>query len=197
MPASSLPVSRRRLLAAASAATAIGLLRFAPEAAATDGPGSYTANWSSLDQHPPAPAWFQDAKFGIYYHWGVFSVPAYGNEWYPRNMYIGGSNENKHHIATYGDPSVWPYNNFIDGARDKAGDYVQFAPKLAYQDGSWEPNAWAQLFRARAPSSPARSPSTTTASPCGTAAPTRGTRSSTAPDSTSWGCTRRPSADRG
>ncbi|GGS91401.1 alpha-L-fucosidase [Streptomyces cinerochromogenes] len=147
MTSSSLPISRRRLIAAAGAATAFGLLRFAPEAAATDGPQSYTASWSSVDQHPPAPAWFQDAKFGIYYHWGVFSVPAYGNEWYPRNMYVGGSNENKHHIATYGDPSAWPYHNFIDGARDKAGNFVQFAPKLASQGGKWDPDAWARLFK--------------------------------------------------
>ena len=48
---------------------------------ATAGPSSYTPSWSSVDQHPPAPEWFQDAKFGIYYHWGVFSVPAFGNEW--------------------------------------------------------------------------------------------------------------------
>ncbi|CAG6395907.1 alpha-L-fucosidase [Streptomyces cocklensis] len=148
MSSSSAPISRRSLLAAAGAATAFGLLRFAPDAAATDGPGSYSASWSSVDQHPPAPAWFQDAKFGIYYHWGVFSVPAFGNEWYPRNMYIGGSAENQHHIATYGDPSSWPYNNFIDGARDKAGNFVQFAPKLASQGGNWDPAAWAQLFKA-------------------------------------------------
>jgi alpha-L-fucosidase len=140
--------SRRQLLTAAGAATAAGLLRFAPEAGATDGPSSYSASWSSVDQHPPAPAWFQDAKFGIYYHWGAFSVPAFGNEWYPRNMYIGGSAENQHHNATYGDPSVWPYNNFIDGARDKAGNFVQFAPKLASQGGNWDPAAWAQLFKA-------------------------------------------------
>ncbi|MGW2613443.1 alpha-L-fucosidase [Streptomyces sp. NPDC001500] len=148
MSPSSPPLSRRRLLAAAGAATAAGLLRFAPEAAATDGPTSYTPSWSSVDQHPPAPAWFQDAKFGIYYHWGVFSVPAFGNEWYPRNMYIGGSAENRHHIATYGDPAAWPYNNFVDGARDKAGNQVQFAPRLASQGGSWDPDAWARLFKA-------------------------------------------------
>lgn len=148
MSSSSAPISRRSLLAAAGAAGAMGLLRFAPDAAATDGPGSYSASWSSVDQHPPAPAWFQDAKFGIYYHWGVFSVPAFGNEWYPRNMYIGGSAENQHHIATYGDPSSWPYNNFIDGARDKAGNFVQFAPKLASQGGKFDPDAWAQLFKA-------------------------------------------------
>ncbi|WP_225849834.1 alpha-L-fucosidase [Streptomyces sp. HPF1205] len=149
MSDSSLPISRRRLLAsAAGAATAFGLLRFAPDAAATTGPSSYSASWSSVDQHPPAPAWFQDAKFGIYYHWGVFSVPAFGNEWYPRNMYISGSNENNHHKATYGDPSVWPYNFFIDGGRDKSGNFVQFAPKLTSAGGNFDPNAWASLFKA-------------------------------------------------
>jgi alpha-L-fucosidase len=148
MSSSPFNISRRRLITAAGAVTAAGMLRFAPDAGATDGPASYTASWSSVDQHPPAPAWFQDAKFGIYYHWGVFSVPAFGNEWYPRNMYIGGSAENQHHNATYGDPSSWPYHNFIDGARDKAGNFVQFAPKLVSQGGKFDPNAWAQLFKA-------------------------------------------------
>jgi alpha-L-fucosidase len=147
MSSSSFTVSRRRLLAGAGAAATLSLFRL-PAASANSGPQSYTASWSSVDQHPPAPAWFQDAKFGIYYHWGVFSVPAFSNEWYPRNMYNSGSIENQHHIATYGDPSVWPYNNFIDGARDKAGNFVQFAPKLASAGGSWDPNAWAALFKA-------------------------------------------------
>ncbi|GAA3295899.1 hypothetical protein GCM10020218_077890 [Dactylosporangium vinaceum] len=113
---------------------------------ATAGPQSYTAAWSSVDQHPPAPEWFQDAKFGIYYHWGAFSVPAYASEWYPRNMYNSGSNENNHHKAVYGDPSVWPYHNFINGARDKAGNFVQFAPKLRAAGGNFDPDEWAQLF---------------------------------------------------
>ncbi|MFL6112238.1 MAG: alpha-L-fucosidase [Catenulispora sp.] len=147
MPSSS-PISRRTLLAGgAGAATAFSLLRFAPEALANSGPQSYTASWSSVDQHPPAPTWFQDAKFGIYYHWGAFSVPAFGNEWYPRNMYNSGSAENQHHIATYGNPSSWPYHNFVLGANDKSGNYVKFAPKLVSAGGKWDPDAWAQLFK--------------------------------------------------
>jgi alpha-L-fucosidase len=126
-------------------AAAAGLLR-AGTASATAGPGSYTPTWSSVDQHPPAAEWFQDAKFGIYFHWGVFSVPAFGNEWYPRNMYVGGSSENNHHKAVYGDPSAWPYHNFVNGARDKAGNWVQFAPKLKSAGGSFDPAEWAQLF---------------------------------------------------
>lgn len=148
MPSSPHPLSRRRLLTTAGitgAAAVTGVLRFGV-AQATTGPSSYTASWSSVDQHPPAPEWFQDAKFGIYYHWGVFSVPAFSSEWYPRNMYNNGSAENNHHKSVYGDPSVWPYNNFITGARDKAGNFVQFAPKLTSAGGNFDPNAWAQLF---------------------------------------------------
>lgn len=137
--------TRRRLLAISGLTAVAGLVRVRM-VWATQGPASYTPTWPSVDQHPPAPEWFQDAKFGIYFHWGVFSVPAFANEWYPRNMYIGGSNENRHHIATYGDPSAWPYHNFINGARDKAGNWVQFAPKLRSAGGNFDPGEWAQLF---------------------------------------------------
>ncbi|MEU0533249.1 alpha-L-fucosidase [Amycolatopsis tolypomycina] len=142
------PISRRTVLAAAGAVTAASLVRFAPGAGATEGPSSYTPTWASVDRHPPAPAWFQDAKFGIYYHWGVFSVPAFGNEWYPRTMYVSGSSENNHHKQVFGDPLAWPYHNFINGANDKSGRFVQFAPKLTSAGGRFDPVAWAQLFKA-------------------------------------------------
>ena len=145
MSSSTSRFNRRRLLVAAGAAAATGLLR-PGIVLATEGPSSYTPTWPSVDQHPPAPEWFQDAKFGIYFHWGVFSVPAFANEWYPRNMYVSGSNENRHHVATYGDPSAWPYHNFINGARDRAGNWVQFAPRLRAAGGNFDPNEWAQLF---------------------------------------------------
>ncbi|HJP79031.1 MAG TPA: alpha-L-fucosidase [Pseudonocardiaceae bacterium] len=134
------------LIGAAGAAATAAAGRYLAVPAAIAAPGTYMPTWSSVDQHPPAPEWFQDAKFGIYHHWGVFSVPAYDSEWYPRNMYISGSAANRHHIATYGDPSSWPYNNFIDGARNKAGQFVQFAPKLKSAGGNFDPNAWAELF---------------------------------------------------
>ncbi|KAJ8318677.1 hypothetical protein KUTeg_003768 [Tegillarca granosa] len=41
---------------------------------------TYLPNWESLDQRP-LPPWYDEAKIGIYVHWGVFSVPAYGTEW--------------------------------------------------------------------------------------------------------------------
>ena len=108
---------------------------------------TYTATWASVDTHPAAPEWFQDAKLGLWYHWGVYSVPAYGSEWYPRNMYNTGSSEYNHHMATYGDPKGnWPYHNFINGANNKAGVYTKFAPKLKSQGGNFDPDEWAQLF---------------------------------------------------
>jgi alpha-L-fucosidase len=145
-PSSSFRPSRRGLLVAAGGAAAGGLLLRVGTAQAAAAAQGYTPDWPSVDQHPPAPEWFQDAKFGIYFHWGVFSVPAFANEWYPRNMYAAGSGENAHHIATYGDPSVWPYHNFINGADDLAGNHVQFAPRLASEGGNFDPEEWAQLF---------------------------------------------------
>ncbi|EFL30120.1 alpha-L-fucosidase [Streptomyces viridochromogenes DSM 40736] len=140
-------LNRRHFLAGATsvaaAAVAAGALGSGIAHAA---PSTYTPDWNSVDRHPPAPEWFQDAKFGIYFHWGAFSVPAYDNEWYPRNMYQAGSNANKHHIATYGQPSAWPYHNFIDGARDLAGNVVKFAPKLKSAGGKFDPEEWVQLF---------------------------------------------------
>jgi alpha-L-fucosidase len=113
----------------------------------------YQPAWASVDQHNPAPEWFQDAKFGIYFHWGVFSVPAYENEWYPRNMYNTGDGAYSHHVATFGNPftnsptkQFFPYYYFINGATNLAGQFVQFAPRLKSQGGNWDPDAWAQLF---------------------------------------------------
>ncbi|MEU9919005.1 alpha-L-fucosidase [Streptomyces sp. NPDC051001] len=140
-------INRRQLLAGATAVTAAvlaGGVLGAGRAQAVS--GAYPPDWNSLGQHPAAPEWFQDAKFGIYFHWGVFSVPAYGSEWYPRAMYKVGNPVNTHHVATYGPETEWPYHNFIDGAKDRAGNHVQFAPKLRSAGGKFDPDEWAQLF---------------------------------------------------
>jgi len=99
-----------------------------------------------VETSSPVPEWFKDAKFGIYFHWGVYATPAFSNEWYPRNMYIQGSAEYKHHTQTYGDVAAWPYHHFIIGARDKKGRFVQFAPRLKSEGGEFDPEEWAQLF---------------------------------------------------
>ena len=68
---------------------------------------AYTADWESLAKHKEAPEWFRDAKFGIYFHWGVYSVPAFGSEWYPRNMHLKGRREHAHHAET--SPTAPPH----------------------------------------------------------------------------------------
>jgi alpha-L-fucosidase len=111
-------------------------------------PPKYTADRESLRQVNPVPEWFKDAKFGIYFHWGVYSVPAFANEWYPRNMYGENSRENLHHIENYGHPDEWPFHYFITGAEDKHGNFKQFAPRLKSEGGNFDPQEWADLFAA-------------------------------------------------
>ena len=106
----------------------------------------FLPSFASLEKANPVPEWFKDAKFGIYFHWGVYTVPAFANEWYPRSMFIKGSPENRHHTEVYGDPAQWPYSNFITGAKDKQGNVVQFAPRLKSEGGKFDPEEWAQLF---------------------------------------------------
>ncbi|MCH8978261.1 MAG: alpha-L-fucosidase [Armatimonadetes bacterium] len=87
----------------------------------------YQQNWESLSRHIEAPEWFRDAKFGIYFHWGVYSVPAFGSEWYPRNMYLKGSNVNKHHIEKWGDPAEFGYEKFVPMFRAEKFDADEWA----------------------------------------------------------------------
>jgi alpha-L-fucosidase len=105
----------------------------------------YEPTWASVDRHVSAPEWYQDAKFGIFFHWGAFSAQEY-DHWYPRDMYMNGSATHTHHLETYGDPFTdWGYENFIEGKMDKAGNWVQFAPKLKSKGGAWDPTEYAQL----------------------------------------------------
>lgn len=74
--------------------------------------GPFKPDWESLLQFQ-MPEWFKQAKFGIFIHWGVFCVPAFGNEWYSRNMYVQGSPEYEHHVKTYGPQKDFGYKDFI------------------------------------------------------------------------------------
>lgn len=92
--------------------------------------GPYCADWESLAAHC-TPAWYTNAKFGIFIHWGVYSVPAFGKEWYPRDMYIEGSPEYEHHKAVYGDQKNFGYKDFIPMFKAK----------------KFDANAWVRLFK--------------------------------------------------
>lgn len=74
--------------------------------------GRFKDTWDSLEQYE-VPMWYKRAKFGVFIHWGVYSVPAFGSEWYSRNMYIQGSREYEHHIKTYGEHKDFGYKDFI------------------------------------------------------------------------------------
>lgn len=74
--------------------------------------GPYKDTWESL-QNKHIPNWFKQDKFGIFIHWGLYSIPAFNNEWYPRNMYIEGSEEYEYHIKTFGKHKDFGYKDFI------------------------------------------------------------------------------------
>lgn len=92
--------------------------------------GPFEPTWESLKNYR-VPDWYQDAKFGIFLHWGVYSVPAFQNEWYPRNMYLQGEPAYEHHRRTY-------------GPQDKFG-YKDFIPLFTAE--KWDPSQWANLFK--------------------------------------------------
>ena len=92
--------------------------------------GPFQDTWESLSAYQ-VPAWYKAAKFGIFIHWGLFSVPAYANEWYTRSMYIQGTREFEHHVKTYG-----PQKDF--GLKD-------FIPMLRAE--KFDPDEWTTLFR--------------------------------------------------
>ncbi|MCR9062694.1 MAG: alpha-L-fucosidase [Cytophagales bacterium] len=88
----------------------------------------YREDWDDIAKKYETPEWFKDAKFGIFIHWGVYSVPGYGSEWYARNMYIdensttsyhgnkgkkGPTDDYLYHVKTYGHPSKFGYKDFI------------------------------------------------------------------------------------
>ena len=95
---------------------------------ASDGP--FRPEWQSLATYQ-VPDWYKDAKFGIFIHWGLYAVPAFGSEQYPRAMYTEGSKIYKHHLETYG-----PLNKF---------GYKDFIPM--FQAEHYDPAAWARLFQ--------------------------------------------------
>ena len=99
---------------------------------------TYEANWASLDTRP-TPSWWQDAKFGIFVHWGPYAVPAFAptaddkvyecySEWYHGRLLGGKEAFAKHHAEHYGKA---PYGNFA----------------AAFKAENFNPAAWAELFR--------------------------------------------------
>lgn len=122
----------------------------------------YQDNWESLGSYE-VPEWYKDAKFGIWPHWGVYSVPAYRGdsaaEWYGRFMHCvekGPANHPKkndpeviinahydsrglktaeHHRETYGSPAEFGYHDFVEQWKAEKFDPDEWA-ELAVDSGA-------------------------------------------------------------
>ena len=94
--------------------------------------GPFQPNWKSLENYK-VPDWYQDAKFGIFIHWGVYSVPGFGNEWYPRRMYDVNDRGKiqERHIATFGPLTQFGYKDFIP----------------MFKAEKFDPTEWARIFK--------------------------------------------------
>jgi alpha-L-fucosidase len=89
--------------------------------------GPYQPTWESLRDNWHVPAWFNEAKFGIFIHWGLYSIPARLNEWYERHMY---TTDVEWHTEHYGPPDKFGYKDFIP---------MFTVPR-------YDPDEWASLF---------------------------------------------------
>lgn len=90
--------------------------------------GPFQPTWESLRDNYRVPAWFGQAKFGIFIHWGLYSIPAHINEWYIRHMY---TSDVKWHTEHYGPPNSFGYKDFIP----------------LFKVPRYDPAEWAELFR--------------------------------------------------
>jgi len=91
-------------------------------------PGPFQPTWDSLKENYRVPQWFVGAKFGLFMHWGLYSVPAHHNEWYEKHMYAA--------------DSQWHADHF--GPQDKFG-YKDFIP--LFTCSNFNADAWADLFK--------------------------------------------------
>ena len=100
---------------------------------------AYSVTDASLTQHQ-SPDWYDNAKFGIFIHWGVYSVPAWAPttssgasteyaEWYWNHMDNSGDPTHQHHLQTYGQNT----------------NYDDFIPQ--FTAAKFDPKAWVQLFQ--------------------------------------------------
>ena len=108
-----MPITRRDAIRVLSAAAPALRPRWAAAAAAglEIERGPFVGTRQSLSDYR-IPEWFQNAKFGIWAHWGPQSAPEYG-DWYARNMYLQGSRQYKYHLQRYGHPSKFGYKDVI------------------------------------------------------------------------------------
>uniref|UniRef100_H0X0G7 Alpha-L-fucosidase n=1 Tax=Otolemur garnettii TaxID=30611 RepID=H0X0G7_OTOGA len=109
----------------------LGVADLAPRARhPTQSQRRYTPDWPSLDSRP-LPAWYDEAKFGVFVHWGVFSVPAWGSEWFWWHWKGEG---------------LAPYQSFMNENYPPGFSYADFGPEFTAR--FYHPEEWASLFQA-------------------------------------------------
>lgn len=112
-------------------------------------PITYLATFESVKKHP-LPGWFQDAKFGVFIHWGLYSVPAWASPvgepgsvpwevWFKNNAYA----EWYLNTIKFRDSSAWKHHQQTYGA---TFDYYNFIPQFNKAIQQWNPDAWATLL---------------------------------------------------
>ena len=122
--------SRRDFIKKASAGALAACCSRFGDATTMPFPGQYQPTWDSLSQYR-VPDWYRDAKFGVFLHWGIYSVPAYLNEWYPRFMYRRESPAFEWHQQHWGPQSMFGYKDFIP----------------LFRGEKWRPEEWVELFK--------------------------------------------------
>ena len=129
---------------------------------------TYEPTWDSLDKRP-TPQWYTEAKFGIFIHWGVYSVPAYApvipgklaySEWYWHQMTEGRDNPKANAVET----GTWAFHQKTYGA---SFPYQSFAPQFKAE--LFDPSIGRMFWQARAPNTSYSPRSITMASLCGPA----------------------------
>ena len=80
---------------------------------------NYTADWNSIDSRA-TPTWFEDAKFGIFIHWGLFSVPAY-------------SPTVRDGVGVYDRYAEWYWRRLLEPSKTQAY-FTKFHNKNKYSD---------------------------------------------------------------
>ncbi len=90
----------------------------------------YKADWESLKSYQ-VPEWYKDCKFGIYFHWGPYSVPAHDTEWYSIRMYQKENPISEYHRKMYGELDKFGYKDFIP----------------MFKAEKFDANEWAKLFK--------------------------------------------------
>ena len=89
----------------------------------------YQPTWESLDARP-IPRWYDEAKVGIFIHWGVFSVPSFGSEWFWESWQ-----------KSKPDSSYW---KFMNTSFKPGFTYADFGPMFTCE--FYDPDHWADVF---------------------------------------------------